>query len=97
MIGTNFFQSLGLVKKSIILSLSRQLLMLIPLLYILPQLVDGVDIFGLKMLSTDGVWLSFPISDLLSTILTVILLRRLFKKFNTLHDGDSSKILDGQL
>ena len=86
MIGTNFFQSLGLVKKSILLSLSRQLLMLLPLLYTLPQ-----------WLGTDGVWLSFPISDLLSTVLTVILLRRLFKKFNMLHDGDNAKILDGQL
>lgn len=86
MIGTNFFQSLGLVKKSILLSLSRQLLMLLPALYLLPMWVG-----------TDGVWLSFPVSDLLSTILTVILLRRLFKKFNTLHDGDSAKSLDGQL
>ena len=86
MIGTNFFQSLGLVKKSIILSLSRQLLMLLPALYLLPMWVG-----------TDGVWLSFPVSDLLSTILTIILLRRLFKKFNTLHDGDSSKVLDGQI
>ena len=86
MIGTNFFQSLGLVKKSIILSLSRQLLMLLPALYLLPMWVG-----------TDGVWLSFPVSDLLSTILTIILLRRLFKKFNTLHDGDSAKVLDGQI
>lgn len=85
-IGTNFFQSLGLVKKSILLSLSRQLLMLLPMLYLLP-----------KWLGTDGVWLSFPVSDFLSTILTIILLRRLFKKFNTLHDGDSAKVLDGQL
>ncbi len=86
MIGTNFFQSLGLVKKSIILSLSRQLLMLLPSLYLLPIWIG-----------TDGVWLSFPVSDFLSTILTVILLRRLFRKFNSLHDGDSAKSLDGQL
>lgn len=83
MIGTNFFQSLGLVKKSIILSLSRQMLVLLPMLYILP-----------KYIGTDGVWLSFPISDLISTILTLILLRRLFKKFNTLHDGDTARSLD---
>ena len=86
MIGTNFFQSLGLVKKSILLSLSRQLLMLLPALYLLPMWIG-----------TDGVWLSFPVSDFLSTILTVILLRRLFKKFNALHDGDSATVLDGQL
>ncbi len=83
MIGTNFFQSLGLVKKSIILSLSRQLLMLLPALYLLPMWIG-----------TDGVWLSFPVSDLLSTILTVILLKRLFKKFNSLHDGDIAQSLD---
>ena len=83
MIGTNFFQSLGLVKKSIILSLSRQLLMLLPSLYLLPMWIG-----------TDGVWLSFPVSDLLSTILTIILLRRLFKKFNNLHDGDVARSLD---
>ena len=86
MIGTNFFQSLGLVKKSIFLSLSRQLLLLLPLLYTLPL-----------WLGTDGVWLSFPISDLLSTILTIILLKRLFNKFNSLHDGDSANALDSQL
>ena len=83
MIGTNFFQSLGLVKKSIILSLSRQLLMLLPSLYLLPMWIG-----------TDGVWLSFPVSDFLSTILTIILLRRLFKKFNNLHDGDTARSLD---
>lgn len=86
MIGTNFFQSLGMVKKSIFLSLSRQLLLLLPLLYTLPQWIG-----------TDGVWLSFPISDFISTILTLILLRRLFKKFNTLHDGDSAQILNSEL
>ena len=95
MIGTNFFQSLGLVKKSIILSLSRQMLMLLPALYLLPMWIGPDGVWGLE--ATDGVWLSFPVSDFLSTILTVILLRRLFKKFNTLHDGDSAKTLDGQL
>ena len=70
------------------------MLMLIPLLYTLPQLVDGMKIFGFTLQATDGVWLSFPISDILSTALTLILLRRLFKKFNTLHDGDTARSLD---
>ena len=86
MIGTNFFQSLGMVKKSIILSLSRQLLFLLPLLYALP-LWHGAN----------GVWMSFPVSDVLSTLLTAILLRRLFKKFNQLKDGEESSILGSHI
>ena len=86
MIGTNFFQCLGMVKKSVILSLSRQILFLLPLLYALP-IWHGAS----------GVWMSFPISDVLSATLTAILLRRLFKKFNKLQDGEESAILGGQL
>ena len=86
MIGTNFFQCLGMVKKSIILSLSRQLLFLLPLIYTLPL-----------WMGSNGVWMSFPVSDLLSAALTAILLRRLFRKFNTLKDGDESVILGSNL
>ena len=86
MIATNFFQSLGMVKKSIILSLSRQILFLLPLLYALPLL------FG-----SDGVWMSFPISDLAATIMTAIMLGNLFRKFNKLNDGDDPSVLGSQL
>ena len=86
MIGTNFFQCLGMVKKSVILSLSRQILFLLPLLYALP-LWHGAE----------GVWMSFPISDVLSATLTAILLRRLFKKFNKLQDGQESSMLGSQI
>lgn len=86
MIGTNFFQSLGMVKKSVLLSLSRQILFLLPLLYSLP-LWHGAK----------GVWMSFPISDLLSAGLTAIMLGRLFKKFNSLKDGEEPSILGSQL
>lgn len=86
MIATNFFQSLGMVRKSIILSLSRQILFLLPLLYLLP----------LK-LGADGVWASFPISDGLATIMTIFMLGRLFKKFNMLKDGDDPSILGSNL
>ena len=86
MIGTNFFQSLGMVKKSVILSLSRQILFLLPLLYVLP-IWHGAN----------GVWMSFPISDVLSALLTGILLRRLFRKFNMLKDGDEPSVLGSQL
>ncbi len=86
MIATNFFQSLGMVRKSVILSLSRQILFLLPLLYILP-----------RWSGADGVWASFPISDTLSTVLTIFLLGRLFKKFSLLKDGDDPSALGSQL
>ena len=86
MIGTNFFQSLGMVKKSIILSLSRQILFLLPLLYALPLWYGA-----------NGVWMSFPISDVLSALLTAILLRRLFRKFNRLSDGEEASILGSNI
>ena len=86
MIATNFFQSLGMVRKSIILSLSRQILFLLPMLYLLPT-----------MFGSDGVWASFPIADSISTIMTVFMLGRLFKKFGTLKDGDDPSILGSNL
>ncbi|MBQ6879712.1 MAG: MATE family efflux transporter [Bacteroidales bacterium] len=86
MIATNFFQSLGMVKKSVILSLSRQILFLLPLLYALPMWFES-----------NGVWMSFPISDALATLLTIFMLGRLFKKFSQLKDGDDPTILGSQL
>ena len=83
------------MKKSIILSLSRQILFLLPALYFLPLLIEktGNPDWNASM----GVWLSFPISDLLSALLTGILLIQLFRKFNRLNDGDSSQDLGAQL
>ena len=86
MIGTNFFQSLGMVNKSIFLSLSRQLLFLLPCLYTLTLLIG-----------TEGVWYSFVISDFLSFMLTAIFIRQIFKKFNRLKDGESPSILGSSI
>ncbi|MCF0174843.1 MAG: MATE family efflux transporter, partial [Bacteroidales bacterium] len=79
---SNFFQCIGMVRKSILLSLSRQIICLIPLVYILPTW------FGIE-----GVWYSFPISDFLATLLAVGLLVGLLKKINRLKDGDEPTIL----
>lgn len=64
MVTTNFFQSVGMVKKSIFLSLTRQMLFLIPLLLLLP-LFHGEN----------GVWYSMPISDFVAAMLTTIILK----------------------
>ena len=70
---TNFFQSIGKVKLSILLSLTRQLLFLLPLLYILPQMWN---------LGINGVWLSMPVSDFLAFVLAAVTLRWYFRKLN---------------
>ena len=82
MVTGNFFQCLGMVRKSIFLSLSRQLLFLLPLIYTLPL-----------WLRETGVWISFPISDILNIIISAILIVRLFRKFDRLKDGENPDIL----
>ena len=82
MVTGNFFQCLGMVRKSIFLSLSRQLLFLLPLIYTLPL-----------WLQETGVWISFPISDTLNIIISAILIVRLFRKFDRLQDGENPDIL----
>lgn len=62
---SNFFQSIGKVKKAIFLSLTRQVIFLIPILILFSH------IWGVK-----GVWLSMPVSDFLSTIIVTILITR---------------------
>lgn len=64
----NFFQSIGLAKKSIFLSVSRQMLFLAPLLLILPE-----------FLGTNGVWLSVTVSDGLSVIVGAVMLWMFYK------------------
>ena len=69
MIATSFFQSIRKPGLSMLISLSRQLLFLLPLLLVLPP-VMGVH----------GVWWSMPIADVFSITLSVILLLREYKK-----------------
>ncbi len=67
---TNFFQSIGKAKISMFLSLTRQVLFLIPCLYILPPLFD-----------LDGVWAAMPTSDILSVVVTTSTLICFIRKF----------------
>lgn len=74
MVTTNFFQCIGKVKISIFLSLSRQLIYLLPLLAILPHF------FGI-----DGVWASLPSSDVIAVATSVSMMMVYMKKFNLKH------------
>ena len=75
-ISTNLFQCLGMVRKSVFLSLSRQLIFLLPILYLLPL---GIGI--------EGVWLSYPASDLLSFTITLILIVRLVRQLESIENN----------
>ena len=66
---SNFFQSIDKAKISIFLSLSRQIIFLIPFIAVLPLL------FGLN-----GAWCAMPAADLLAAIVTAVILLRFFKK-----------------
>lgn len=72
MVITNFFQSIGKAKISIFLSLSRQMLFLVPLLTVLPRIV------GL-----DGVWMSLPIADTTACLVSGTIMTRYIKKFKS--------------
>ncbi|MBF1445300.1 MAG: MATE family efflux transporter [Prevotella nigrescens] len=70
MVITNFFQCIGKVKISIFLSLSRQLLFLLPLLAILP------NFYGI-----DGVWASMPTSDFIAVVVAVTIMLVFLRRF----------------
>ncbi len=70
-VATTFFQSIGKAGKSIFLSLSRQVIFLIPLLLTLPGAL------GLR-----GVWLSFPLSDTCATVVTAVFIFWEFHRLN---------------
>lgn len=71
---TNFFQSIGKAKISIFLSLSRQMIFLLPLLIALPPIM-GVD----------GVWAALPISDAISFFTAWAIMIRYMRKFKVEH------------
>ncbi len=71
---TNFFQSIGMAKISIFLSLSRQMIFLLPLLVILPPI-----------LGVDGVWWALPISDGIAFITTWVIMIYYMRNFRRQH------------
>lgn len=70
MVTSNFFQSIGMAGKAIFLSLTRQVLILIPCLLILPRFYGAA-----------GVWYSMPVSDLLASLIAAVMLVAQFRKF----------------
>lgn len=74
----NLFQHIGKPKRAILLSVSRQLLFLVPLIYFLPRYIGA-----------DGVWYSIPIADFISTLLAALLL---FQQIHKLKKSPSAEV-----
>lgn len=75
MVATNFFQSIGKAGVSIFLSLSRQMLFLLPMLIVLPLR------FGI-----DGVWASMPVADTISSLVTLGIMLRYTRRMSDLKN-----------
>lgn len=70
-----YFQAVGKPKMSFFISLSRQIIVMIPCLIILPKF------FGLN-----GIWYAAPTADSIATLITFILVRREVKKLDKLEE-----------
>lgn len=76
MVASNFFQSIGMAGKAIFLSLTRQMLLLIPCLLILPQFYGQT-----------GVWVSMPVSDCIASLISAGMLWWQFRQFKKMASG----------
>lgn len=81
MVTTFFFLCVGKVKTSIFLSLSRQLLVLLPALYILPQFFH-----------VNGVWYSLPVSDFTAWVIAISILVWYIKKIKTNQNNTTNQL-----
>ena len=70
MVTANFFQSIGMASKAIFLSLTRQMVVLLPCLLILP-----------RFYGTAGVWYSMPVYDLIASLIAAAMLIWQFRQF----------------
>ncbi|MDE6153988.1 MAG: MATE family efflux transporter, partial [Muribaculaceae bacterium] len=73
-VSTNFLQSIGRVGFSIALSLVRQVIFLLPIMY-----------FMVRHFELDGLWASFPTSDVCATIVAAILIIIEFRSIKQLQ------------
>ena len=87
MVATNFFMSIGMAGKAIFLSLSRQLLFLMPFLIFLPHIFDRYTSWD----GSWGVWASMPLSDLLASIVAFFMLTWQLRYFRRQQASEPEK------
>jgi len=84
MVGSIVFQALGKATKSFLTAIARPVLFLVPLVFILPRL-----------LQLDGVWWSFPIADFCTVLLTLFLLIPQIRELRQMHIDQPNRPLQG--
>ncbi len=82
-VSTAFFQSIGYAPKSIFLSLTRQLIFLLPAIFILPHVFAN---------PLEGLWHAAPTADGLASILAIILLVKQIRKFKKMQGVETTPI-----
>ena len=84
-VGSNYFQATGQPAKSIVLSLTRQILFLVPLLFALPEVLPHIlpQFTGL-----DALYFATPMADFLSIFVTVIFIIVEMKRLRKLERGE---------
>ncbi len=70
--GTAFYQSVGKAKQSLLLALLRQIILFIPIVFILPAIFPQNELLA--------IWISFPLADILSTVISGLMLKFELKK-----------------
>lgn len=81
MIGSNYFQAIGKAKQAMFLSLLRQVILLVPMMLILP-----------RILGLNGVWFAQPVADVISFIVTFVLLFREVKS-HKVEENDEVEVI----
>ena len=80
LISSNFFSAIGKPLKGLILSMTRQVIFLIPLLIILPRVLGGID----------GILYAAPVADAIAFLTTVLFISREMKRIRRLEAGQSA-------
>lgn len=84
-VSSSIYQSLGKAKPAMFLSMLRQIILFTPLVLILPR-IGGLGIVG--------IWLTYPLSDILSTIISGIMIKREMKNFSLEEEANLVEFKD---
>ncbi len=82
MVGSLIFQSIGKAVQSFVTSIARSIIFLLPAIFILP-----------RFLELEGVWLSFPIADGLTFLLTILLLIPQVRELRSKHHLSRGRLI----